>query len=500
MTSNAAFAASSQVYVSEEIGHQFVTMDCKRRGSRDDNRWLHDMIERDCHIPRVCQELLSFLYSRGDALMFNRTFHMCLWWMLSLNSMCMSDESLSQYNSCLNEANGYRIYNCDLDVMPYMYSDPLSKNRYLIMLKDDVKDTNVMELCTDGGDLSGHCLRMYSSNYFKGVLVSSSFEGLDHLLKKYTDMVQHVEVDGVIQIALSGTQTEAPWGLDRIDQLPGVKEPFNNEYSYSFDGTGVNVYLFDTDIRTTHLDFRYLNGDKTGLNFGQNASSSRAQNAVNLLEDVPKGRPCNGHGTHTAAVVGGLKSGVAKGALIRAEVDPTLGDASQDLELRDVILYHLDDKTVPMADHVQMAMVAMPRACSRLAQAGADTLAIPQVDLPHGLVPLREALSPEERATLEAHRGCLHCRQDGHTSSRCPYHATLVRHYADISGQRRSQSPLQPRPTNPIQLATMHCTVEASHVAGFPTIELRFTPLATTPEDPHDTTNAVPSAPPFDKV
>ncbi|GBG87829.1 hypothetical protein CBR_g45985 [Chara braunii] len=44
-----------------------------------------------------------------------------------------------------------------------------------------------------------------------------------------------------------------------------------------------------------------------------------------------------------------------------AELDPTIGDALEDIELRDVIQYHLDDDTVPMAERLQMAMSAMGR-------------------------------------------------------------------------------------------------------------------------------------------
>ncbi|GBG78510.1 hypothetical protein CBR_g27737 [Chara braunii] len=55
-----------------------------------------------------------------------------------------------------------------------------------------------------------------------------------------------------------------------------------------------------------------------------------------------------------------------------AELDPTIGDAPEDIELWDVIQYHLDDDTVPMAERLQMAMSAMGRARSRVAQP-ADT-------------------------------------------------------------------------------------------------------------------------------
>ncbi|GBG80412.1 hypothetical protein CBR_g30877 [Chara braunii] len=43
------------------------------------------------------------------------------------------------------------------------------------------------------------------------------------------------------------------------------------------------------------------------------------------------------------------------------KIDPSLGDAPEDLVLRDVIQYHLDDETVPMANCLHMTMSAMGR-------------------------------------------------------------------------------------------------------------------------------------------
>ncbi|GBG84395.1 hypothetical protein CBR_g38677 [Chara braunii] len=57
-----------------------------------------------------------------------------------------------------------------------------------------------------------------------------------------------------------------------------------------------------------------------------------------------------------------------------AELDPTIGDAPEDIELRDVIKYHLDDDTVPMAERLQMAMSAMGRARSQDPQDRTDAV------------------------------------------------------------------------------------------------------------------------------
>jgi len=102
--------------------------------------------------------------------------------------------------------------------------------------------------------------------------------------------VAAIEPDRIVEQAQT-TQAQPPWGLDRIDERA---LPLDGSYGYQVDGAGVRVYVIDTGIRSTHVDF----GGRVTSGF--NAFSTGSD------ED------CQGHGTHVAGTIGGADHGVAK--------------------------------------------------------------------------------------------------------------------------------------------------------------------------------------------
>lgn len=106
--------------------------------------------------------------------------------------------------------------------------------------------------------------------------------------------VKYVEEDS--EVYAIATQTNATWGLDRIDQRD---RPTDTNYNYTATGSGVNAYIIDTGVRFTHNEF----SGRTGASFDS-------------INDGQNGNDCNGHGTHVAGTVGGTVYGVAKDVTI----------------------------------------------------------------------------------------------------------------------------------------------------------------------------------------
>jgi subtilisin family serine protease len=100
-----------------------------------------------------------------------------------------------------------------------------------------------------------------------------------------------VDVDAPVEAM--DTQTNAPWGLDRIDQR---SLPLDGNYSSTSTGAGVTAYVIDTGIWHSHTEFTGRVAAGAYWDYGDGYGSW----------------DCTGHGTHVAGTIGGSTYGVAK--------------------------------------------------------------------------------------------------------------------------------------------------------------------------------------------
>ena len=172
-----------------------------------------------------------------------------------------------------------------------MFSQNAQEDRFIVVFAPTVGDPNALtEALIRGNGGVEHYRYRHALRGFAATLPASAVEGI-----RRNPNVALVEPDGVMSIVV--TQTNATWGLDRIDQR---SLPLSTTYTYDQAGAGVHAYIIDTGIRSTHAEF----SGRTGNGFTAISTGG--------TED------CHGHGTHVSGTVGGTTYGVAKSVTLHA--------------------------------------------------------------------------------------------------------------------------------------------------------------------------------------
>jgi len=182
-----------------------------------------------------------------------------------------------------------------------------AKNRiadqYIVVLKDEVAKWDLEGKANELAGIFGGEIRFYFKDAFKGFSVNMSERAAAALSRH--PLVEFVEENGE-DTPSAGTQTPTPnWGIDRIDQF---SLPLNNTYNYPNDGTNVHVFVIDTGINYTHLEFQRANG----------TSRVDVANSISYVNDGYGVGDCTGHGTGVASIAGGKYSGVAKNVILHS--------------------------------------------------------------------------------------------------------------------------------------------------------------------------------------
>merc|ERR1719220_1345472 len=147
------------------------------------------------------------------------------------------------------------------------------------------------------------------------------------------------------------------WGLDRIDDDVGLDRSYDN---FGITGENTHVYVLDTGILTTHVEFEGRAIPEIDLTV---FPARRCSGDRNCASDR------NGHGTHCAGTIAGKTVGVAKEAIVHAV--KVLGDDGSGSNAG--IIRAID---FVAAEGQQPAVISMSLGCGSPCQSRASANAI----------------------------------------------------------------------------------------------------------------------------
>ncbi len=169
---------------------------------------------------------------------------------------------------------------------------PDLQDSYIVVFNDDVPESEIdgesEKMCGSSNSKKERTFKHVIKG-FTGRLTPAAVEEF-----RKNPRVKYIEQNQVVKIV--ATQTNPTWGLDRIDQ-PDLGSP--GTYTYSKTGSTVDAYIFDTGVRSDHVEF-----------------SGRIRTGYSAIPAELTSEDLNGHGTHVAGTVGGTVYGVAKGVSI----------------------------------------------------------------------------------------------------------------------------------------------------------------------------------------
>lgn len=177
----------------------------------------------------------------------------------------------------------------------------LVPDSYIVVFRDDIRGSfAVAQTASALSAMHGSRVDRTYRHAINGAAMTMS-ESEARLLAR-DPRVRYVEQDAMSYVVADQPNPPA-WGIDRVDER---QLPLDNNYHWDFDGSGVNIYIIDTGIRTTHNDF--------------NGRASWGTACIGSQIDD------HGHGTHVAGTAASSSYGVAKNAnLIAVKVCDALG-------------------------------------------------------------------------------------------------------------------------------------------------------------------------------
>ncbi|ORY83223.1 peptidase S8/S53 domain-containing protein [Protomyces lactucae-debilis] len=177
-----------------------------------------------------------------------------------------------------------------------------SNGGYIVSLADGTALDSIIKLVPGLSELVSHRFSLIN-----GFAVPAEAAPLMELLRLLPGVAK-IEDDLIMSTKVTVTQTNAPWGLQRISTATRVastsgtyNEPrgaWRYTYDNAYAGAGVDVYVIDTGLRCTHSAFGGRALCPSDGNF--------YDGGVNVDD--------NGHGTHCGGTIASSLYGVSKNA------------------------------------------------------------------------------------------------------------------------------------------------------------------------------------------
>jgi len=183
-----------------------------------------------------------------------------------------------------------------------------AKEHWIVVVKAGITNAQIDKMCkvSNGCDRMGHP-DAGGVPFFE---IYGSESDLALALNAAAGAAEFVEPDGTVSVVPDVEEAaSASWGLDRV----GAPQRAN-------EGNGVHVYVLDTGVRRTHVDF-------TGRVVPTLDLTSNV--IVECGSDLNCAGDNGGHGTHCAGTAAGSSYGVAPGATVHSvKVLDDSGDGS----------------------------------------------------------------------------------------------------------------------------------------------------------------------------